>query len=145
MYGGYNPYAFNPYNQQYLMQQQQMQQIQQMQQSQPESKVPGITVVQVPTIDHVEQIQMLPGERKIVLVQNNPDFLAIRVADNAGFVNTEYRMSQVFDPKAAQQQQQVQYAPLDSVVQLKKELDDLKKMMEGKDAKSISRNAARSE
>ena len=145
MYGGYNPYAFNPYNQQYLMQQQQMQQIQQMQQSQPESKVPGITVVQVPTIDHVEQIQMRPGERKIVLVQNIPDFLAIRVADNAGFVNTEYRMSQVFDPKAAQQQQQVQYAPLDSVVQLKKELDDLKKMMEGKDAKSISRNAARSE
>lgn len=145
MYGGYNPYAFNPYNQQYLMQQQQMQQIQQMQQSQPESKVPGITVVQVPTIDHVEQIQMLPGERKIVLVQNNPDFMAIRVADNAGFVNTEYRMSQVFDPKAVQQQQQVQYAPLDSVVQLKKELDDLKKMMEGKDAKSTSRNAARSE
>lgn len=142
MYGGYNPYAFNPYNQQYLMQQQQMQQ---MQQVQPESKVPGITVVQVPTIDHVEQIQMLPGERKIVLVQNNPDFLAIRVADNAGFVNTEYRMSQVFDPKAAQQQQQVQYAPLDSVVQLKKELDDLKKMMEGKDAKSTSRNVARSE
>lgn len=142
MCGGYNPYAFNPYNQQYLMQQQQMQQ---MQQVQPESKVPGITVVQVPTIDHVEQIQMLPGERKIVLVQNNPDFLAIRVADNAGFVNTEYRMSQVFDPKAAQQQQQVQYAPLDSVVQLKKELDDLKKMMEGKDAKSTSRNAARSE
>lgn len=142
MYGGYNPYAFNPYNQQYLMQQQQMQQ---MQQVQPESKVPGITVVQVPTIDHVEQIQMLPGERKIVLVQNNPDFLAIRVADNAGFVNTEYRMSKVFDPKAAQQQQQVQYAPLDSVVQLKKELDDLKKMMEGKDAKSTSRNAARSE
>lgn len=139
MYGGYNPYAFNPYNQQYLMQQQQMQQ------PQLESKVPGITVVQVPTIDHVEQIQMLPGERKIVLVQNNPDFLAIRVADNAGFVNTEYRMSQVFDPKAAQQQQQVQYAPIDSVVQLKKELDDLKKMMEGKDAKSTSRNAARSE
>lgn len=142
MYGGYNPYAFNPYNQQYLMQQQQMQQ---MQQVQPESKVPGIAVVQVPTIDHVEQVGMLPGDRKIVLVQNNPDFLAIRVADNAGFVNTEYRMSQVFDPKAAQQQQQVQYAPLDSVVQLKKELDDLKKMMEGKDAKSTSRNAARSE
>lgn len=145
MYGGYNPYAFNPYNQQYLMQQQQMQQIQQMQQSQPESKVPGITVVQVPTIDHVEQIQMLPGERKIVLVQNNPDFMAIRVADNAGFVNTEYRMSQVFDPKAMQQQQQVQYAPLDSVVDINNRLEKIEKMMEGKDAKSTSRNAARSE
>lgn len=143
MYGGYNPYAFNPYNQQYLMQQQQMQQIQQMQQPQPESKVPGITVVQVPTIDHVEQIQMLPGERKIVLVQNNPDFMAIRVADNAGFVSTEYRMTQVFNPKSTQQQ--VQYAPMETVVQLKNELDEIKKALEGKDAKSTSRNAARSE
>lgn len=142
MYGGYNPYAFNPYNQQYLMQQQQMQQ---MQQVQPESKVPGITVVQVPTIDHVEQIQMLPGERKIVLVQNNPDFLAIRVADNAGFVNTEYRKSQVFDPKATQPQQQIQYAPIESVVDINNRLEKIEKMMESKDAKSTSRNAARSE
>lgn len=142
MYGGYNPYAFNPYNQQYLMQQQQMQQMQQMQ---PEAKVPGITVVHVPTIDHVEQVGMLPGDRKIVLIQNNPDVMAIRVADNAGFVNTEYRKSQVFDPKAAQQQQQVQYAPLDSVVDINNRLEKIEKMMEGKDAKSISRNAARSE
>ena len=139
MYGGYNPYAFNPYNQQYLMQQQQMQQMQ------PEAKVPGITVVHVPTIDHVEQVGMLPGDRKIVLIQNNPDVMAIRVADNAGFVYTEYRKSQVFDPKAAQQQQQVQYAPLDSVVDINNRLEKIEKMMEGKDAKSISRNAARSE
>lgn len=139
MYGGYNPYAFNPYNQQYLMQQQQMQQMQ------PEAKVPGITVVHVPTIDHVEQVGMLPGDRKIVLIQNNPDVMAIRVADNAGFVNTEYRKSQVFDPKAAQQQQQVQYAPLDSVLDINNRLEKIEKMMEGKDAKSISRNAARSE
>lgn len=139
MFGGYNPYAFNPYNQQYLMQQQQMQQMQ------PEAKVPGITVVHVPTIDHVEQVGMLPGDRKIVLIQNNPDVMAIRVADNAGFVNTEYRKSQVFDPKAAQQQQQVQYAPLDSVVDINNRLEKIEKMMEGKDAKSISRNAARSE
>lgn len=139
MYGGYNPYAFNPYNQQYLMQQQQMQQMQ------PEAKVQGITVVHVPTIDHVEQVGMLPGDRKIVLIQNNPDVMAIRVADNAGFVNTEYRKSQVFDPKAAQQQQQVQYAPLDSVVDINNRLEKIEKMMEGKDAKSTSRNAARSE
>lgn len=139
MYGGYNPYAFNPYNQQYLMQQQQMQQMQS------EAKVPGITVVHVPTIDHVEQVGMLPGDRKIVLIQNNPDVMAIRVADNAGFVNTEYRMSHVFDPKAAQQQQQVQYASLDSVVDINNRLEKIEKMMEGKDAKSTSRNAARSE
>lgn len=139
MYGGYNPYAFNPYNQQYLMQQQQMQQMQ------PEAKVPGITVVHVPTIDHVEQVGMLPGDRKIVLIQNNPDVMAIRVADNAGFVNTEYRKSQVFDPKATQPQQQIQYAPIESVVDINNWLEKIEKMMEGKDAKSTSRNAARSE
>lgn len=139
MYSGYNPYAFNPYNQQYLMQQQQMQQVQ------PEAKVPGITVVHVPTIDHVEQVGMLPGDRKIVLIQNNPDVMAIRVADNAGFVNTEYRKSQVFDPKATQPQQKIQYAPIESVVDINNRLEKIEKMMEGKDAKSSSRNASRAE
>lgn len=139
MYGGYNPYQMNPY-QPYPPQPQQMQNAQALQQG---MKVSGITVVQVPTIDHVEQVQMFPGERKIVLVQNNPDFMAIRVADNAGFVNTEYRITQVFDPKSTQQQ--VQYAPMETVVQLKNELDEIKKALEGKDAKSTSRNAARSE
>lgn len=139
MYGGYNPYQMNPY-QPYSPQPQQMQNAQALQQG---MKVSGITVVQVPTIDHVEQVQMFPGERKIVLVQNNPDFMAIRVADNAGFVNTEYRITQVFDPKSTQQQ--VQYAPMETVVQLKNELDEIKKALEGKDAKSTSRNAARSE
>lgn len=139
MYGGYNPYQMNPY-QPYPPQPQQMQNTQTLQQG---MKVSGITVVQVPTIDHVEQVQMFPGERKIVLVQNNPDFMAIRVADNAGFVNTEYRITQVFDPKSTQQQ--VQYAPMETVVQLKNELDEIKKALEGKDAKSTSRNAARSE
>ena len=139
MYGGYNPYQMNPY-QPYPPQPQQMQNTQTLQQG---MKVSGITVVQVPTIDHVEQVQMFPGERKIVLVQNNPDFMAIRVADNAGFVNTEYRITQVFDPKSTQQQ--IQYAPMETVVQLKNELDEIKKALEGKDAKSTSRNAARSE
>lgn len=139
MYGGYNPYQMNPY-QPYPPQPQQMQNAQALQQG---MKMSGITVVQVPTVDHVEQVQMLPGERKIVLVQNNPDFMAIRVADNAGFVSTEYRMTQVFNPKSTQQQ--VQYAPMETVVQLKDELDEIKKALEGKDAKSTSRNAARSE
>lgn len=141
MYGAYSPYQINPY-QPYPPQPQQMQNTQPLQQG---MKVSGITVVQVPTIEHVEQVQMFPSERKIVLVQNNPDFMAIRVADNAGFVNTEYRMTQVFDPKSTQQQQQVQYAPMDAVMQLKKELDDLKKSLEGKDAKSNSRNVVRTE
>ena len=139
MYGGYNPDQMNPY-QPYPPQPQQMQNAQALQQG---MKMSGITVVQVPTVDHVEQVQMLPGERKIVLVQNNPDFMAIRVADNAGFVSTEYRMTQVFDPKSTQQQ--VQYAPMETVMQLKNELDEIKKALEGKDAKSTSRNTARLE
>lgn len=88
-----------------------------------------ITAALVPTVDQVERVQMLPGERKIILVQNDPNFLAIRVADNAGFVSTEYRTSQVIDPKTAAQQ--VQYAPVQAVLELKSEVDELKKMIGG--------------
>lgn len=87
-----------------------------------------ITVAQVPTVDHVEQVQMRPGERKIILVQNDPNFLAIRVADTAGFVTTEYRTSQVIDPKSATQQ--IQYASVHAVMELKKEVDGLREMIE---------------
>lgn len=134
MYGDFNPYGFagvspygNPYNSPYLMQQQQQQQQlaqNQQQMQQVGMRVSGITVVQVPTISNVDQIQMMPGERKIVFVQDDPDFLAIRVADSAGFVKTEYRRSQIFDPKAAQQA--AQYAPMDAVAQLRQEVDALK-------------------
>lgn len=103
-----------------------------------------ITVAQVPTIDQVERVQMLPGERKIVLVQNDPNFLAIRVADNAGFVSTEYRTSQVIDPKTMNQQ--VQYAPVQAVVELKSEVDELKKMMGvSTNGKSVSDHAVGAE
>lgn len=54
----------------------------------------------VPTINDVERVQMTPGERKVVLIQNSPNIHAIRAADAAGFVATEYRESKVIDPKS---------------------------------------------
>ena len=118
------PY-FNPYN----FQQYQPSQFPQMQQYQPQPQPneARITVAQVPTIEDVERVQMAPGERKIVFVQNNPDFLAIRVADNAGFVSTEYRMSHVIDPKRATPA----YAPMQAVEELQKQIDELKEVMAG--------------
>lgn len=88
-----------------------------------------ITVAQVPTIEQVERVQMLPGEIKIVLVQNNPDFLAIRAADNAGFVTTQYRTSTIIDPKTMQSQ--AQYASVQSVAELKNEINEIKKALGG--------------
>lgn len=138
---------FNPYTNPYLMPQQQFSAggAQPFQSAfQPQIQQASITVAQVPTIDHVEQVQMSPGDRKIVLVQNNPDFLAIRVADNAGFVTTEYRTSQVIDPKTMNSQ--MQYAPVQAVVELKQEVDRLRKMVEGKpNAKSNSKSSAGAE
>ena len=128
----YNPYmigmapqmASNPqFNQMgYNYQPQQMQAVQ-------PNPTASIMVAQVPTVEHVEQVQMNPGDRKIVLVQNNPDFIAIRVADNAGFVSTEYRMSHVVDPKTLQAQPQ--YAPVQAVLELKNEIDEIKKSLGG--------------
>ena len=100
----------------------------------------SIVVAQVPTVEHVEQVQMAPGERKIVLVQNNPDFIAIRVADNAGFVKTEYRMSQIVDPKTLQGKPQ--YAPVQAVIELKNEVEEIKKALGGVvNAKSVAEPA----
>lgn len=131
-------YGMNPYNFQFMQQPQYMQQPQMVPQE------AQITVAQVQTIDQVERVQMLPGERKIVLVQNDPNFLAIRVANNAGFVSTEYRTSQIIDPKTMQQQ--VQYAPVQAVVELKNEVDELKKMIGGKkNAKPTPGDAVRAE
>lgn len=101
----------------------------------------GITVAQVPTIDDVEKVQMMPNERKIVLVQNDPNLFAIRVADNAGWAKTEYRTSAVIDPKTMTQQPQ--YAPVQAVLELKNEIEEIKKTLGGgMNAKSASVDAA---
>lgn len=122
-------FGVNPYNQ-YGYPPVQASQMQFYPQNQiPISQEARITVAQVPTIEQIDRVQMMPGERKIILVQDNPDFLAIRVADGAGFVKTEYRTSKVIDPKTLKDQ--IQYAPVQSVIELKKEVDKIKEAIGG--------------
>lgn len=83
----------------------------------------GITVGQVATIEQVEQVQLMPGEKKIIFVQNAP-IMAIRIADQMGLVQTEYRKLEAFDPRQAQPAQ-TEYAPLAEVEQLKTQMQQL--------------------
>ena len=83
----------------------------------------GITVGQVATIEQVEQVQLMPGEKKIILVQNAP-IMAIRIADQMGLVQTEYRKLEAFDPRQTQPTQ-TEYAPLSEVEQLKSQMKQL--------------------
>ena len=86
----------------------------------------GITVAQVPTIEHVDQVQMMPGDRKIILVQNAP-VIAIKIADQMGLVQTEYRHTEPFDPHQTQTPSaQPQYATLSEFEQLKSEIVNLR-------------------
>ena len=61
---------------------------------------PGMEVVPVPTIQQVEQVQVQPGQRKMVLVQNEP-VIASRSADNMGLVTTDYYRLEKFVPGAS--------------------------------------------
>lgn len=90
---------------------------------------PEVAAAVVPTINDVEQTRVNPGETKFVLVQNAP-VLAIRVADRTGLnISTEYRRTEVFDPKAMQQQaEQIQVA---AIQQLQQEMDEIKKQLGG--------------
>lgn len=58
---------------------------------------PGMEVVPVPTIQQVEQVGLQPGQRKMVMVQNEP-VIAARYADNMGLVTTEYYRLEKFIP-----------------------------------------------
>lgn len=114
---------FNPYMQQQFQPFQQgfQPQIQQVQQP----KQPEITVAQVATIEQVEQVQMMPGERKVILVQNAP-VIAIRIADQMGLVQTEYRKTETFDPRATQNRNiGSEYAPLSVVQQMQAQIQSI--------------------
>lgn len=109
---------------------------------QPQQPQPQISVAFVPTISEVERVEMRPGERKIVLVQNDPNFLAIRVADMAGFTQTEYRTSQPFDPKTTQGTPQL--VPADMVQALNERMTALEsKLEEFVNAKSTRANVSK--
>lgn len=88
-----------------------------------QTQTSGITVGQVATIEQVEQVQLMPGEKKIILVQNAP-IMAIRIADQMGLVQTEYRKLEAFDPRQTQPAQ-TEYAPLSEVEQLKSQMKQL--------------------
>lgn len=55
--------------------------------------------MQVPTVKQVEQIQVQPGGKAWVMVQNEPVF-ALRVADQMGLVTTSYYRFEKYDPDA---------------------------------------------
>lgn len=57
-------------------------------------------VLQVSTIKQVEQAQIQPGGKALVLVANEP-VIAMRTADNMGLTTTDYYQITKFDPDAA--------------------------------------------
>lgn len=56
-------------------------------------------VLQVATIKQVEQAQVQPGGKALVLVANEP-VIAMRTADNMGLTTTDYYHIEKFDPDA---------------------------------------------
>lgn len=106
MYNPYNPYAYlypgQQMAQQPPFQPQGIMNIPQMQQPTPQAaQAPqtGPDWIQVPEIQQVEQVQVQPGAKAWVMVQNQPVF-ALRVADQMGLVNTSYYRFEKIDPSA---------------------------------------------
>lgn len=90
----------------------------------------GIEVVPVTTIQQVEQVGLQPGQRKMVMVQNEP-VIAARYADNMGLVTTEYYRLEKFTPGVPAQPQMNDYVTRQEFNEF---VDSLKKanMMEDK-------------
>lgn len=76
----YDPYGYNMQNNRYSGTAPYQQNF--MNRTQP-------TVMQVPTIQQVEQVQIQAGGRALIMVQNAP-VIAMRTADNLGLVQTDY-------------------------------------------------------
>lgn len=108
-----NPYSYNPtgYGMGYpyqapqmgaygagMMQPGMMQNAPQTAPQQPQSAGPA--VMQVSTVKQVEQVQVQPGGKALVLVANEP-VIAMRMADNMGLTTTDYYHIEKFDPDAA--------------------------------------------
>ena len=91
-FNNFNPYAMGNFVQNANNYGQQMQQ-QQTQQA------GGLDIVTVQNVGQVEQVQINPGQRRLVMVQNEP-VVAMRTADNMGLASTEYYQLVKFDPTA---------------------------------------------
>lgn len=96
---------FTPQNMNQPMQQHQ-QQTPQLQQAPQNNPMPS--VYQVSTVNQVEQVQITPGSKALVMVQNEP-VIAMRVADNMGVTLTEYYKIEKFDPSQKQNQANADY------------------------------------
>ena len=101
----FNMYDYNnPYMQQMQQfpQMQQMAQIPQMQQQQkPQNTASaGVDILYVPDLRSVDNVQILPMQKKLVMVQNEP-VIAMRVSDSMGLVTTDYYRLEKFDPVKA--------------------------------------------
>lgn len=95
MYNQFQPYGYPQYGQQPMS----MQQNAYMQQ---QAATPAMEVVPVQTIQQVEQVGLQPGQRKMVMVQNDA-VVALRVADPvSGLVDTKYYNLVEFDPRMMQ-------------------------------------------
>lgn len=109
-----------------------------MMQPQQQPQQPDITVGTCATIEQVEQVQLMPNERKIIVVQNQP-VIAMRTADNMGLVTTKYHQLVEFDPRAtAQPQQQAEYATLAVVQELQMQIASLSTELEN--LKGVTKN-----
>lgn len=100
MYNPYNPYGYLYPGQQMI--QQPMFQSPNMGAQQPQSQAANTSpvVLQVSTVKQVEQTQVQPGGKALVLVANEP-VIAMRTADNMGVTSTDYYHIERFDPDAA--------------------------------------------
>lgn len=107
MFGNYGPYGFSghfgapfngPINQQSAQQGLFGQPMPQPSPA-PSAQQTGPDWLQVPELRQVEQIQVQPGGKAWVMVQNEPIF-ALRVADQMGLVTTSYYRFEKIDPVA---------------------------------------------
>lgn len=97
MYNQFQPYGNPQYGHQPMT-------IPQSAYMQPQSAAHAMEVVPVQTIQQVEQVGLQPGQRKMVMVQNDA-VVALRVADPvSGIVDTKYYNLVEFDPRMMQAQ-----------------------------------------
>lgn len=99
----FNMYDYNnPYIQQMQQfpQMQQMTQIPQMQQKPQNTASAGVDILYVPDLRSVDNVQILPMQKKLIMVQNEP-VIAMRVSDSMGLVTTDYYRLEKFDPAKA--------------------------------------------
>lgn len=62
--------------------------------------------IRVPNLGDIDQVTVQPGQTAWVMAQNANVF-AVRSADQMGIINTRYFQFTEFDPRAADQQKQI--------------------------------------